>query len=273
MFRKLLLFTVVLATATAFSQTKQQLKQAGPADPAATTNCLHTFTSGSGSPSYLQFCVTANGNIVELQSPQNFEHIRVGVILEGYGVCDIDSGTRYTDFAAAASSNWNPALVSGSSLPMTITRTTSDGIWTLKQVINRNATDPAVTITMSLKNNTGSSRPVGLLRYADVDANNQTSNEWFDFDHESAWGYQSVDLSTIPPPPSTNKFGVMAYASPTSTPHFAFIQDTFEPPDPCAPNANVPSTPWNGDGSVGIEWVVTVPADKSVTYESEYRRF
>jgi hypothetical protein len=264
--RNLILAMAVLAMA-AIGVGKAQQMEPSPdkVTPDATTTCKLTFSSGSGA-SYLQFCVTANGNIVELQSPKGFEHIREGVVLEGYGICDYDSLTSYYDWGAQASTNWDPPTFSGSSLPVTIKRTTSDGIYTLTQVINRNASEEAVLISMTLKNNTAASHDFGVIRYADIDANNgyDSDKNWFDFDTESAWGYN----------PGFNLHGVMAWAAPTSQTHFAFVQNTFNPPDPCGPVNNLPSTtPWFGDGSVGLDWNGTIKADHSLTFVGEYRRF
>jgi hypothetical protein len=265
--RKLLLFVAGLTlAATGFSQVEQKTKVADDVSPDATTACKLTFTSGS-SPNYLQFCVTVNGNIVEFKSPQPYEHIREGTVLEGYGICDFGSEVRYFDWAAEASTNWEPATISGSSLPLTIKRTTSDGIYTLTQVISRNTADPAVIIAMTLKNNTAAPHDFSLLRYADVDANNADAgsfHNWFDFDRESAWGYN----------PGFNLFGMMLYSVPTAQPHFSFVQNTANPPDPCSPVDNLPSTtPWFGDGSVGMDWNGTLKAGKSMTVTGEYRRF
>src|SRR5579863_194266 len=101
--RKLFLFVTGLAlAATGFgqveqnTQVEQKTKVVDDVSPDATTTCKLTFTSG-GSPNYLQFCVTVNGNIVELKSPQPYEHIREGTVLEGYGICDFGTSslTRY----------------------------------------------------------------------------------------------------------------------------------------------------------------------------------
>jgi hypothetical protein len=211
--------------------------------------------------------VTANGNVVQLTSPNGFEHIREGTILEGYSICDFGSFTRYYDFANSDSGNWQPAIVTGVTLPLTVKRSTSDGIYTLTQVFTRNTVEPAVKITMTLKNNTATARDFALVRYADIDANNANGgnfNNSFDFDRESAWGYNH----------GFNLFGVMLYAVPTGQPHFAFVQNTPDFPDSCSPIANLPaSTPFFGDGSVGIDWNGTLGASKAMTVSGEYRRF
>jgi hypothetical protein len=265
--KKLLPFVVVLTlAATGFGQLQQATHTSDTISPDATTVCKHTFSSGSG-PNLLKFCVTVNGNVAQLTSPAGSEHIREGTVLEGYSICDFGSLTRYYDFAAEDSGNWQAPVASGSSLPLTIKRTTSDGIYTLTQVFNRNTADPAVTIAMTLKNNTAASRDFALVRYADIDANNANGgnfHNWFDFDHESAWGYNN----------GFNLFGVMLYSVPTGTPHFAFVQNTPDIPDSCSPVSNLPSsTPWFGDGSVGLDWNGTLGDGKSVKVSSEYRRF
>jgi hypothetical protein len=265
--KKLLLFVVVLTlAAVGFGQVQQKTRVADTVSPDATTTCKLTFTSGSG-PNFLKFCVTVNGNVVQLTSPNGSEHIREGTILEGYSICDFGSLTRYYDFAATDSGNWQPAIVTGFALPLTVKRTTSDGIYTLTQVFSRNTVDPAVIVAMTLKNNTGGSRDFGLVRYADIDANNANGGNyknWFDSDHQSAWGYNN----------GPNLFGVMLYSVPTGQPHSAFVQDTANFPDSCNPTANLPtSPPWFGDGSVAIDWTGTLGPGKAIKVSGEYRRF
>jgi hypothetical protein len=266
--KKLLPFVVVLTlAATGFGQVRQNTHVSDTVSINATTACQFTFTSGGGGPNFLKFCVTVNGNVVQLMSPGGFEHIREGTILEGYSICDFGSLTRYYDFAAADSGNWQAPVISGVTLPLTIKRSTSDGIYTLTQVFNRNTVEPAVTITMTLKNNTVASHNFALVRYADIDANNAnggTFNNWFDFDHQSAWGYNN----------GFNLFGLMLYSVPTKTGHFGFVQDTADFPDSCNPVAHLPSsTPWFGDGSAGLDWNGTLGASAAVTVTGEYRRF
>lgn len=84
--------------AAAFSQSQQQQQNLMPAisSAAATDVCQSTFTTGAG-PTYLQFCVTQNGNITEFQSPAGVEHIRKGDYNEGYGICDFSNLNRYYD--------------------------------------------------------------------------------------------------------------------------------------------------------------------------------
>jgi hypothetical protein len=269
---KLFLFVVVVVVltlaATGFGQVQQQTQVADTVRFDASTTCKFTFTSGgSTAPNRLKFCLTVNGNVAQLETPGGYEHIREGTILEGYSICDFGSLTRYYDFAAADSGNWQAPVVTGTVLPITIKRTTSDGIYTLTQVFNRNIAEPAVRVTMTLKNNTAASHDFALVRYADIDANNADGGDfqnWFDYDRQSAWGYNN----------GFNLFGVMLYSVPSATPHFAFVQNTASYPDSCNPVANLPSTtPFFGDGSVGMDWNGTLLAGRSVTVNGGYRRF
>jgi hypothetical protein len=106
-----------------------------------------------------------------------------------------------------------------------------------------------------------------LVRYADIDANNAHGgdfNNLFDFGDDSAWGYNNgFNIA----------YGVMLSTVPTSTFHFGFVQNVASGPDPCSPVANLPSTPFFGDGSVGFDWNGTLGAGRSVTAKGEYRRF
>jgi hypothetical protein len=270
---KNLLVTPSLLTILAvagFGQNQQQHAAADSSPLAATDTCQSTYTTGSG-PSYLQFCVTQNGNITEFQSPQGFEHIREGDYNEGYGICDFSNLNRYYDWADGGDSgNWLPPVRTQpngpNTFPLKIVRTTSDGIFTLTQTYSEIASEQIVKVAMTLKNVTAVPRDFALVRYADIDANNANGGNFqnqFDFDHQSAWGYNA----------GFNLHGLMLTTVPTSVAHFAFVQNTSVPPDPCNPVAALPSTPFFGDGSAAIDWNGTLGAGKTVTVTGEYRRF
>jgi hypothetical protein len=269
------LLSVLTLAASAFGQGQQKRPEPGSISPDATSDCQSTFTSGSGQ-TFFQFCVTVNGNVTELQSPAGYEHIREGDYQEGYSICDFGtttggSETSYYDYADGGDSgNWQAPVTTqpggANTFPLKIVRTTSDGIYTLTQTFTRDTVEPTVKIAMTLKNNTKAVRDFALVRYADIDANNayNKSTDLFDFTHDAAWGYnQGFTL-----------YGVMLSTVPTTVPHFAFVQDTYEGPDPCGPVNNLPaSTPWSGDGSVGLEWNNSGNNAKSITATAEYRRF
>ncbi len=270
--KKWFLFVAVLAFAAyGFAQGQQQAHKSEGVHGDATSNCQSTFTSGTNL-TYFQFCTTINGNVTEFQTPAGVEHIREGSYDEGYGICDFDTLNRYYDFADGGDSgNWLASVISQpggpSTFPLKITRTTSDGVFTLTQSFTRTTTVPTVNITMTLKNQTAVSKDYALVRYADIDANNADGgdfNNYFDFDWDSAWGYN----------PGFNTHGVSLFTIPTNTTRFAFVQDTSDIPDPCGPVNNLPpSTPWYGDGSVGYDWNGTLGPHKSITVNGGYRRF
>ena len=73
--------------------------------------CKSTYKSGSG-PSFLQFCVTANGNMTVFQSPAGTLHFMNNDRAEGYGFCDVNRETAYFDYAAGGdSANWDAPVV------------------------------------------------------------------------------------------------------------------------------------------------------------------
>jgi hypothetical protein len=265
----LMLVLVVLAAPAIWGQQTQQAS--GPHSPDSSAACQSTFTYGSG-PSFLQFCVTANGNITEFQSPQGVEHIAVDIVGEGYGICDTNANVGYFDYAEwGDSGNWAlPVLTQPkgpNTFPLKIARTTADNVFTLTQNITWNKTERIVQIAMTVKNNTGVTRLLNLLRYADVDANSNINNE-FTSDNDSAWGFNHFVLG----PPL--QYGVMLSATPTSVGHIAYVQTQPYGPDPCNAFANLALTdPFVGDGSVALIYQFSVAPGKTTKLSVEYRRF
>ena len=188
----------LLLTSAGFGQNLQQHMATQAAVPAATTDCFATLTSGTGATAF-NFCVTQNGNVLSLESPAGAEHIRVGVLMEGYTICDHTLGLRYWDLGAYSPNGTflTPIVLEPNgpnTLPLTITRTTWDSIYTLKQVFSRNVADRSVIVTMSLSNNditfTGS-RSVSLWRSTDFDVDGNTSN-WGGASKDSAFAWNNV---------------------------------------------------------------------------------
>ncbi len=91
----------------------------------ATTTCSYDFTTGSGN-TFLSYCVTVNGNILDIQTP--FGQNMMGGNGEGYGICDQNAPMNYTDYGVSDTGNWQNAVVlSHSSTTVKIARTTLDG--------------------------------------------------------------------------------------------------------------------------------------------------
>jgi hypothetical protein len=232
----------------------------------ATSTCSFTFTSGAGE-TFQKFCVTANGNITQFEAPQGKEHIAVGAVGEGYGICDFSHNVSYTDYADFGDSgNWNPAtLVSQTAKSVKIARTTSDGIWTLTQTITQvTGNVPSAKVAMTLKNNSGISRIVFLLRYADVDAGGVFLNS-LDATNKSAFGWNSRA--------GGNPFGLLLQnAVPTSVSHQGFTQTVPQGPDPCDEFTHLANgTQTGADGSIAMDYAVNLAKGASTTVTVAYK--
>jgi len=243
-------------------QSQQQVKN--NAVTPETSTCAHTFTSGS-SFTYLQFCVTVNGNIVEFQSPGGVEQIRQGSFGEGYGICDLTENVSYFDYADdGASPNWNaPVLISSSGSMVKISRGTSDGLWLLTQTItNTPGTNPSAKVTMQLKNTSGIQKAAYLIRWADVDPGKSAGSdsnfqESFDSSFSSAWGYVPLDGSNSGAPSYGLMFQNSGSPVPASVPYGrdGFDLDNASGPDPCNPAASFVGPLTNTDGSTEYLWL------------------
>jgi len=250
---------------TATDQPSRQTQEAPAAAP-STSACSFNFASGTGNTS-LKFCVTANGNITQIETPVGQEFIQKGFVNEGYGVCNESPATAYWDYAAdGESGNWSPAVVlSQTSTAVRIARNTIDGIWTLTQTISMDSRTPVVKVVMVLKNNTAAARKAYLVRYADIDAGSVPNN--FDATANSAFGWVStrgikdgagLTLTNV----GNSPFGYVN----------GFAQNTFHGPNPCAFAFHTPFGPVIGqDGSVVLAYVETIGANQAKTATMLYR--
>jgi hypothetical protein len=237
---------------------------AAPHSPFATSVCSFTFTSGTDE-TFLKYCVTANGNIAQFESPSGIEHIAVGEIGEGYGICDGSSNVAYLDYADdAATANWQPAnVVSRNATSVVITRNTSDGVWTLTQTISQQSGTSSANVAMTLKNNSDEDRLVLMLRYADVDAAGVFNNN-LDGTTDSAFGWNSA---------GTVSFGLaMRNVGNRSAVHQGFAQTISSGPQPCNAMANASRTPVIAtDGSIVMLYETFVRKGASRTVTVNYR--
>jgi len=203
-----LLLAVGLLAVSAFAQGLNQSAGGGSPEPGSTA-CASTYTSGTG-PTFFQWCVTTNGNIVSLESPAGEEHIFEGTVGEGYQICNFTDSVAYTDYAAAADTgNWKASVVTQpngpNTFPLTIKRTTTDGKYTLTQKFSQIPADFTIKIATTVKNNTTASPFLYIYRFADLDIDNAGSSatDWFDQGAHAAWGYlpfqEGVMLSTGTP--------------------------------------------------------------------------
>jgi hypothetical protein len=227
-----------------------------------TTTCTYPFSGGTGNK-FISFCVTVNGNIVTFESPSGHEYLHTSPIGEGYSVCDNDSGKQYYDYAGYGSSgNWQPPTkVSSSATSVKIARTTTDGLYTLTQTITLNAGNSLAQVSMALKNNDTAAHQVGLIRYADVDANGSTSNS-FDYTYRTAFGYT----------PELDGYGLqMIYVSGNAL-NGGFSQDIPGGPS-CQIFTHVLGPLQGTDGSIFMDVDMDLAAKGSGTFVSQYKSF
>ena len=214
-------FASQLAQAASPATSSNQQNHTFAITPAATTDCTYTFTSGgTATVKYLQYCVTANGNIVEFQSPLGTEHIRVGTVGDGYALCDLSAATGevgYHDYAGFGDvdtgTGWGaPTLLSQTTTAVKIARSTADGLFTLTQTFTQSPSDASVKVAMAIKNNTSISKTIWLTRFTDIDAGGTTSNI-MDGTVESVWGYNASETGSglqisLAQPNTFNNFGL-----------------------------------------------------------------
>jgi hypothetical protein len=210
----------------------------------------------------VQYCVTVNGNIVELQTPGGVENIKHGIIGEGYAVCDFSTGVGYHDYAGFGdvdTGSWGPAsTVSLTGTTVKISRKTTDGIWTLTQTIAQSPADSSVKVTMALKNNSSVARLVWLARFADVDANDRTNNI-LDGTFNTAFGYSAsaqkgVQLSLA----TANIYDHVGYATQLAS-------------KACSINAGYTGLLSGADGVIYLNHSITIGAGNTATVVLKYR--
>jgi hypothetical protein len=259
---KSILVLAVFAVAS-FAWGEQRTQQNGNAPDTAA--CSFIYSSGP-SATFTRYCLSINGNVIQLDSPSGFEYIRAGSIDEGYGICDFNGGPKaYFDYGEDFSNNWGATVVSvPNATTRKFVRLTNDGIWQLTQTIKQikaTAMGPgSVKITMALKNLTGIGRTAYLLRFADVDANATTGNDEFDATLNSAFGSE--------PGPS---FGLGLTNNTFTFEHVAFTMNFVVVPDPCNPFANANSGPFVGDGGLVQIYAFGVPAGATKTVNMTYK--
>ena len=254
--KSLLFIAVLTLSSLALAQDKK---------PAAdsSTACVYTFSSGAGANA-TQFCVTATGNITQFSRPAGVEFLATGTIGEGYAVCEFPSFTSYTDWAGFGGSGWGPpTLISSTASAVKISRVSTDGVFQLTQTItkvNATAKGPgAATVSMALKNLTGVEHLVHIIRYADVNANSVTTND-FDATLDNSYGLQPYYSYGLGGTNNTFTFNWNAIA-----------QNIPGPPDPCGPYINQISAPFVGDGSIMQIWLLTVPKLATKTVAMTYK--
>jgi|SRR6185503_8048380 hypothetical protein len=252
--------------------------RAAPISDAATATCAVTFTSGV-SDDFLKSCVTVNGNVAQFEAPLGHEHIRHGIVGEGYGVCDVNTNTEYFDYSLFGDSpNWGAStLGTQTATSVKIARTTIDGVWTLTQTFTQVAgTSPLVKLTMSLRNNTAIDRTVFLMRYADVEPDHLFTSS-MGATSNSAFAFNQTVVGNVG---LRGNFGLILQGAALPQQHSpdlgpqGFIEDNAfsDPPPPCTPYRNfVTGTPAESKGSLVVIYQLGVPARSAKAVTVTYK--
>jgi hypothetical protein len=183
-------FAIVFAAAIGVVAAAQDQQKSNNVE---TTNCTYNFGGGAFS-----WCLSESGNLMSLQSPSGFEHIRIGAFVEGYMLCTPTG--NYSDYGFPSGTWSSPVLISSSSKGATIDRFAGAGnLYKLSQKWSADKTETDLTVQMTVTNNTVAST-ISLVRHVDTDVDNNTSNT-FDRSVFGGWARLShaVTLSTITP--------------------------------------------------------------------------
>jgi len=233
----------------------------------ATTTCSYDFSIGSGN-TFLSYCVTANGNILEIQTP--FGQNMLGPNGEGYGICDQNVGPmNYTDYGVSDTGNWGSATVlSHSSTSVKIVRTTADGHWTLTQTITKVPKTYSITVVMALKNNQAVGDVAYLVRFANAEP---PLNPIYGY-RFWAGNLNSALTRTVQPDPN---YGLQL--SNVGVPQFGFWQGYAQGvetgPNACAFAFNESNNNFSESGTPGsieMAYVGTIAAGQTKTFTLSY---
>jgi hypothetical protein len=219
-----------------------------------------TTLSGSA----FSYCVSDTGNVVQMETPLGTQHLSTVSPEEGYGVCDVETGVRYFDYNDGAH-NWQNHATVLSTSPLSIGRTTSDGLWQLVETFTTSKSDSSIKIKMELINQAAINKRALLVRYANVNVNGSSS----DFLLATTVSADAIDTADPPASPGMQLRDVKG-AGPNVLP---LVQKVSTGPDPCAPTANSGNPFVLTDGSLELVYAATVPKNGSKTFTALYRPF
>jgi len=261
-FKLLIAILVFSSCALAQHQAGQSIAPHSHNPPDST--CAVTYASGSGLNA-TQFCVTENGNIVQF-SVNGLEFIdNGGTPIEGYGLCDETTNTRYLGYIAP-DTGWQAPTFSVSGNVVTVIRITTDGIWQLKQTITNvpaTATAPgSAKVSMALKNLTGVTRTAEIVRDAYVSIFGTTN----DYNYTSQTAFALIAEGIF----NGRGFSITNNTFSSLLGETAFVNNIFDPPDPCVIATNQASQPFVGQGSLDMFWAFTVAKGATKTVVSTY---
>lgn len=157
-----------------------------------TSTCDHLFGSGN-----LVWCVSSNGNVTRLISPAGNQILPAGASNnEGYELCH--GGVERVSLGWREA-GWGPAsLVSKTTTSIQISRTSTDGQFTLLQKISRDTNERDLTIQMKLTNNGAAKTGVMLGRFAEVGVDGDAGDDRYDATVDSLWAREFHGFTASP---------------------------------------------------------------------------
>jgi hypothetical protein len=227
----------------------------------APTNC---FTSGSGFTLFA-FCVSDDGVITSIESPDGVEHINVPPLPEeGYQVCV--NNTVVGQQATSGGSGFGPSTIvqpnGTGTFPLRIVRSTTDGALRLAQDFSWSPGTRTITIAETLTNTSGGAlQDVRLFRMFLGKIDGDDGDDVFDASIRSVWG-RDVDALGLTAT-TLGRFAVTTFQP--------FVQ--INPPPPCSiPQPSGPSNPdtWIGEAAY-VFWSLAKGASRTVRFQ--YRVF
>jgi hypothetical protein len=111
--------------------------------------CTHVVKNTGSGETKFRVCVSAAGNIIEFETPAGDTLIHP-TFYEGYHLCS-DSTIAWDHSPGYVGGFGAPVLVDSS--PVTINRTTSNGVFTVTQSFAADSTEKDLKVTMKVKNN------------------------------------------------------------------------------------------------------------------------
>ena len=234
--------------------------------------CAVTFTNPG--PPALTACVSGHGNVNSL-SYGPFTGARDHILVdhrspsEGYCLRDLGTSATYYDLAVVEGGQddqlrprgWGPATQSSTATTTTVTRTTTDGIYTLTQNIFFKYGSRMVLIGNLLKNNDTVSHAVRFNRYADFNVGGSPTNDVFDTAGGSVFAQQTngVALTSLGNPAFVQAFGAEDFGTYANT-----------RPMRCSPTFTAPPTA-PGDYVAVMQHSTTIAPGATVNFRVGYR--
>lgn len=258
-------------------------KTTGGVDPLS-TDVRKTFrtTAGGGTTA----TVSSHGNVVDYLSPDSasagrYEHMGVGAIGEGYVLCyRTGTGTFNAHDLGSSETNFGPSTVlSETATAITVQRDTTDGKVTLTQTLSFDGRARAVTVKMTVKNNTASPIPGTVIRrQVDFDVDTGGVDGWAGFRNWHArtsltgvfaWNDPAAAPADKEAHGMLLRFIASSDAGARSTHVTSDILDTS-----CRADSRLGATPQLGDfGDTLLYEMGTLPSNGSKFVTVEYARF